>query len=71
MNPDYTVLFLDRAKYKVFFRRQFSLAAPSDGVAAKRAIKISGVELIEQRFQVEILSLVGKLKLALDREPFD
>jgi hypothetical protein len=43
MNPNDTVLFLDRTKNKVFFRGQSSLASPTDGVAAKRAIKIFSV----------------------------
>src|ERR1700751_3460579 len=43
MNPDDTVLFLDRTKYKVFFRGQFSLTSPSDAVAAKGAVKILSV----------------------------
>jgi hypothetical protein len=71
VNSDNAVFFLDRPKDKIFFRRQSSASAPSNGVSFEGIIEILGVQLIENRFEIEVLALVKKLELPLKWKPFD
>jgi hypothetical protein len=61
MNTDHFVFFLDCSEDKIFLGGLLSFAAPGDGVTSERITEILSVELVEQRFEVELLTFSGNL----------
>src|ERR1700730_10140306 len=68
MNPDHAVFFLNRSENKMIFGPVFSPAAPFHLVVAQPAAKVTSVELIENRAQVEVFSFLAQIKLSLHRQ---
>ena len=58
IDPDDAIFFLDRPEDEIFFRTLFPPPSPHHFVAAQPATKIALVQLIENRAQIEISSLM-------------
>src|ERR1700739_330336 len=65
MNSDHPIFFLDGAENKIFLWPVLSSAAPHDVIIAQASAEIALVQLIENGTQIEMLSLVRQIQLAL------
>jgi len=61
MDPDDTVLFLNRSKNKMVFGRLFSTAAPFYFVITKPAAKVAPIKLIKQGAEVEVFPFLSQV----------
>jgi hypothetical protein len=68
INSDHAIFFLDRAKDEIFSGTMLSPATPRDFVAAKTPAKIPFVQVIKDRAQIEMRSLVPQIQLSLHRQ---
>src|SRR4030095_1505125 len=68
IDSDNAIFFLDRAKDEIFSRTMLSPTAPRDFVTAKTPPKIPFVQIIKDRAQIEMRSLMPQIQLSLHRQ---
>src|SRR5262249_9647334 len=69
VNANHAVFFLNCSKNKMIFWPMFSSTAPFHFVVAQPAVKITSIELIENRTQIEMFSFLSEIELPLHRQP--
>lgn len=68
MNPNDSVIFLNRAENDVILRAELALSPPDDRVSLQPIPEILGVQLFEDGSQIEKPALLSKRKLPLHRQ---
>lgn len=69
MNANYAILFLNRSKNEMIFRRVLPPATPFHFIIAKPISEIAPVELAKHYPEIEVFSLLPKVQLLLHRQP--
>jgi len=61
VDADHLILFLDGSENEVFFWGVLPFAAPGNGITSERIAELFGIQFIEQRPEVEILTFCDEL----------